>query len=196
MAIQDNFIGNLRGSRNTASGLSLNTDQKTAAQDDVKYKAGDVRSLGPVYTDAPRGGEPSAPPRAQQRMLSVDGAALDAANRGTVRPIKFGPISAIQYEDFMAKKEPFAEMMGKWTMEDTPEKRIDIVNRYSRKFKFNDNPILSDMLRSLSKYDDGNINDPNAPEDAFTIVRRQDWYDAFIENLKAAQDIFNPSRRA
>lgn len=122
MAIQDNFIGNLRGSRDIASGLSLNTDRKTTTQDGAKNEAGDVRSLGPIYTDAPRGGEPSAPPRAQQRMLSVDGAALDAANRGTVRPIKFGPISAIQYEDFMAKKEPFAEMMGKWTMEDTPRK--------------------------------------------------------------------------
>lgn len=189
MAIQDTFIGNLRAARNIASGMA------SPAPADTKATADKSNPFYGPNIDKPRNPtgrmptrEFSTQPGEAQRKMADSGAKFLWKSR-------IGEVSSDQYRNFVNGRQQFSEMMNLWSDEDDPNKRIDIVHDYATRNRFMENKIFADLLDSLGQYDNGNINDKNAPADSFTRKMRKEWQKAFEENMDAAQDIYNPERR-
>lgn len=189
MAIVDTLIGNLRAAKDIARGTaSVNAPRKNTSSADKS---------SPLYSpniDKPINSAPAMRPRENNAQL--DQKSYNAAESGTMFALRdrLDGVSSNQYQDFISNRPKFSEMMGLWAEEDDPNKRIDIVHDYATKNRFIDNKIFADLLETLGYYDDGNINDKNAPADAFTREMRKQWRDAFEENMDAAQYVYSPER--
>lgn len=189
MAIQDTFIGNLRAARNIASGMA------SPAPADTKATADKSNPFYGPNIDKPRNPTGRMPTR--EFNTQPGEAQRKMADSGTkfLWKSRIGEISSDQYRNFVNGRQQFSEMMSLWSDEDDPNKRIDIVHDYATRNRFMENKIFADLLDSLGQYDNGNINDKNAPADSFTRKMRKEWQKAFEENMNAAQDIYNPERR-
>lgn len=190
MAIQDNFIGNLRAARDVARGM--------APLREPREETSSVDKSSPIYgpnIDKPINSVRQMPTR--ELYAQPGEAQRKAADFGTrfLGINRLGEVSPDQYQNFIDGRQQFSEMMNLWSDEDDPNKRIDIVRDYAARNRFMENKIFADLLNSLWQYDDGNIHDKNAPADAFTRKMRKEWQEAFESNMDAAQDIFNPERR-
>lgn len=186
MAIVDTFIGNLRAAQNIARGTAPLVQKKQPSATNIP-KDIDKPTLPDDYTT-------------YHEVSGRDYAQLPDSSEYAENATRFSFFPRIsvtddQYYDFMNNKNVFSEMMGKWAREDSPQKRSDIVRQYSQMYNFYDNAIFADLIDDLSQYDYGNEYDEDAPADAFTPQRRKEWWDAFEENMKAAQDLFNPRNR-
>lgn len=189
MAIQDTFIGNLRAAGDIARGMArVSAPLKNTAP---------VDKSSPIYNsniDKPTNPAPAVRPRENNAQL--DQKSYNAAESGTMFALRdrLDGVPSDQYQDFINNRPKFSEMMSLWVEEDDPHKRINIVRDYATKNRFIDNKIFADLLDTLGQYDDGNINDKNAPADAFTREMRKQWQDAFEEDMDAAQYVYNPER--
>lgn len=189
MAVQDAFIGNLRAAKNIARGM--------AALRESRRDTSSADKSSPIYNsniDKPTNPAGRMPTRENNAQL--DQKSYDAAESGTrfVLRDRLNGVPSDQYQDFLNNRQQFSEMMNLWSDEDDPNKRIDIVRDYATRNRFMENKIFADLLNELGRYDDGNINDKNAPADAFTRKMRKEWQKAFESNMDAAQDIYNPER--
>lgn len=189
MAIQDTFIGNLRAARDIASGMANLTPADTKATADKSspfYGANIDKPRNPAGRMPTR--EFNTQPGEAQRKMADSGTKFLWESR-------IGEVSSDQYQNFVNGRQQFSEMMNLWSDEDDPNKRINIVRDYATRNRFMENKIFADLLDKLGQYDNGNINDKNAPADSFTRKMRKEWQKAFEENMDAAQNIYNPERR-
>ena len=190
MAVQDSFIGNLRAARDIARGM--------AALREPHEDASSVDKSSPIYgPNIDKPANPAGRIPAREFNVQPDEAQRKMADSGAkfLWKSRIGEVPPDQYRDFLNNRQQFSEMMSLWTNEDNPNKRINIVHDYATRNHFMDNKIFADLLDELGQYDDGNINDKNAPADAFTRKMREEWQRTFEDNMDAAQDIYNPERR-
>lgn len=190
MAIQDTFIGNLRAAKDIARGMAAlrepHGDTSSVDKSSPAYGPNIDKPTNPTGRMPTR--EFNTQPGEAQRKMADSGTKFLWKSR-------IGEVSPDQYRDFLNNRQQFSEMMSLWTDEDNPNKRINIVRDYATRNRFMENKIFADLLDSLGQYDNGNINDKNAPADSFTRKMRKEWQKAFEENMDAAQDIYNPERR-
>ena len=135
------------------------------------------------------------------RYLDVDEEKAQAAANGSLftalGDIFHGRVTPKQYESFVNNRGNFEQMIEEWVNEDDPFKRSDIINKYTYKYGFADNLILSDLIANgLAYYDWGDAYDHDHEGANFSLEGRKKWADAMKENMDYAEIKYNPNRTA
>lgn len=128
----------------------------------------------------------------------------EQADRGSafVRRPYFGlPISRKRYEDFLNNRNLFGSLLVEWEEEDNPLKRRQLIQRYSDRYGFKNNPIYRDYIEQLEFYDDGDFKHSigigtkeKGPASSFSPKTRSDWRNYITEAMGAAEDYFRPDK--
>lgn len=189
----DNFINNWRG-----------TDLKRKEPEHVPKDVDLPANLYDIIH--PRAFPHSALTR-PRNFVKGDEDKLEAADRGTLyerRPY-FGikGLSQNKYDDFVNNKNLFGSLLVEWEEEDNPLKRRQLINRYSDRYGFKDNPIFADYIKNLEHYDDGDFRhsiglyvDDIGPASSFSAKTRKDWRNYLNDAMKDAESRFSPYRSA
>lgn len=128
----------------------------------------------------------------------------EQADRGsafTKRPYFGLPISRKRYEDFLNNKNLFGSLLVEWEEEDNPLKRRQLIQRYSDRYGFRNNPIYRDYLDTLEYYDEGDFKHSigidtgeKGPASSFSPKTRSDWRNYITEAMGEAENYFYPDK--
>ena len=194
--MQDAFIGNLRAARNIANGTAPISRTARAASVAVNVPRNIDQPASPSIEDRRR-----MINNAWNGAISLDGASsdFDSARQGSrfsYRDRLRGRVTPLQYESFVNNIGNFQNMMDEWAVEDDPQKRADVIKKYSAQYDFNNNVVFEDLLKSLAPYDSMDYNASLNGGERFTRDRRNQWVDAFRENMETAKQRYYPYMRA
>lgn len=136
--------------------------------------------------------------------LDYDPEKAEQADRGSAfvqRPYFGLPISRERYDDFINNKNLFGSLLVEWEEEDNPLKRRQLIQRYSDRYGFRNNPIYRDYIEQLEFYDDGDFKrsigmdtGEKGPASSFSPKTRSDWRNYITEAMGEAENRFYPDR--
>lgn len=127
----------------------------------------------------------------------------DAARAGTLFQFHSPErgLSDDQKKDFLNNYLLFMSMANEWRDEDNVVARHRLTEKYDNKYNFSKNPIFSEMMRDMARYDDGEIRNAMGPRvydgfgNPFTKDTRQEWFDWFDELTQSDARMFKDDDR-